>query len=619
MPSTFFGLNIASSGLNAFQVALNTTANNISNVQTKGYTRQQANRTASDALRVYAKYGSVGTGVNTVSVTQLRNQYYDTKYWYNQSSVGLYETRLNYLQQIENHFIDDSTTKGFSSILNTMFADLDTLKSGHASEVDVRQQFIGSAQNLASYFNSAASGLAEIQSSTNEEIKSAVMNINSIASKIATLNDQINVIELQGGYANELRDQRAALIDELSAIVPTEVEEVPVKDSNNPDYTTGANYYTVRIGGQLLVDTYEYHSLECVARENKVNQSDVDGLYDIKWTETGNSFEGGAAYMSGSLRALFDIRDGNNGENFTGKTQVLNTAPNTQIKVTNPSMASVEEITLPEKGLLTINGKEYAYEGFTYDTDPNDASIIVSYTFNLTEQLSLTEQSKIDGRTVSVGTAVNSMGIPYYMAQMNQFLRSFAMQFNDILRDGTNLNGESTKDHAFFTGTDTVTGEEFKFDGKDANGVTGTGSAFDSYYKLTAANISVLTLYKKDPSQMATTTSITGDSGVDAYDLLEKLAKLKSDTVLYRGGTAADFLKCMISDVSIDTQESEIFSKNYQNIAGTIENQRLSVSGVDEDEEALDLVKFQNAYNLSSKMISVMAEIYDRLILETGV
>ena len=75
----------------------------------------------------------------------------------------------------------------------------------------------------------------------------------------------------------------------------------------------------------------------------------------------------------------------------------------------------------------------------------------------------------------------------------------------------------------------------------------------------------------------------------------------------------------MISDISIDTQESEIFSKNFTNIANTIENQRLSISGVDEDEEALDLVKFQNAYNLSSKMISVMAEVYDKLIEETGV
>ena len=97
------------------------------------------------------------------------------------------------------------------------------------------------------------------------------------------------------------------------------------------------------------------------------------------------------------------------------------------------------------------------------------------------------------------------------------------------------------------------------------------------------------------------------------------MALLKSDTPLYRGGGADDFLKCMISDISVDTQESQIFYKNYANIAEAVSKQRTSVSGVDEDEEALNLVKFQNAYNLSSKMVSVLTEVYDRLILETGV
>ena len=83
--------------------------------------------------------------------------------------------------------------------------------------------------------------------------------------------------------------------------------------------------------------------------------------------------------------------------------------------------------------------------------------------------------------------------------------------------------------------------------------------------------------------------------------------------------SVAGFLECMIADISVDTQESEIFYENYSNVSYTIDSQRMSVSGVDEDEEALDLIKFQNAYNLSSKMISVMAQIYDRLILETGV
>lgn len=613
MPSTFFGLTIATSGMHAYQVALNTTANNIANVRTEGYSRQVASRQASDAIRVYARYGAAGTGVTTTSIKQVRSEYYDTKYWYNQSSVGLFETRLDYLQQIENYFIDDDSAKGFSTILDTLFNDIDTLKN-QASDANVRQQFIGSAQNLATYFTSVAGGLEEIQRATNDEIKTTVLNINSIAEKIASLNDQINVIEIQGGYANELRDQRALLVDELSAIVPTEVEELPVTNSNYPNMPTGATYYTVKIGGQLLVDTYNYFSLECVAREEKVNQSDIEGLYDIKWANTGNTFAGGANYMSGSLKALFDIRDGNNGENFNGLSKVLN---GNQIQVLNPSMTSIETLTLPEEGVITIGGKEYVYESFTYETDADGN--ITSYTFNLRDSLTTQEMGRIDNRYTEVGTSVPAMGIPYYMAQMNQFLRRFAYEFNTILQSGEDLNGNKTDYYAFFTGTDTVTGEEFTFDGLDSNGVATTGSYADSYYKLTAANICVASICHKDPTLIATTADITGKGGVDAYELIEQLATLKSDVVLYRGGTADGFLKCMISDISIDTQEAKIFYQNYSNIATVVDNQRMSISGVDEDEEALDLVKFQNAYNLSSKMISVMAEVYDRLILETGV
>lgn len=612
MPSTFFGLTIASSGLNAYQIALNTTANNISNVRTPGYSRQQANRVAGDALRVYTSYGTMGTGVTTESIKQIRNQYYDTKYWYNQSSVGFYDTRLTHLLQIENYFIDDDSAKGFSTILNKMFNSLDTL-SHPASDVNVRQQFIGCAQNLATYFNGASAGLSEIQRSTNDEIKAAVLNINAISEKIAILNKQINVIEVEGGYANELRDQRALLIDELSAIVPTEVKEAPVMNTHNPDMPTGATYYTVHIGGQLLVDTYEYNTLSCVSRENRINQSDIEGLYDIKWAKTGNTFSAGAAYMSGSLKSLFDIRDGNNAENFRGTINVINSR---QVKVTNPSLTDVEMMSMPESGILTMNGKEYKYTGFTFETDADGK--ITSYTFDLEHGFNgLEESERADGLTATIGAAVNSMGIPYYQAQMNQFLRAFTKAFNDIMYNGEDLNGNNVHDYSFFTATDKMSGEEYVF-GKSQTGAYAGSSAASSYYKMTAANFCVSTVCVKDPTRLATSVNMS-DNGVDRYDLIEELAKLKKDTVLYRGGNAEGFLKCMISDISIDTQESQIFFQNYSNVQSVIDNQRTSISGVDEDEEGLDLIKFQNAYNLSSKMISVMAEIYDRLILETGV
>lgn len=614
MPSTFFGLTIASSGLTAYQASLNTTANNVSNVQTKGYTRQNANLEASEALRVNARYGSQGAGVTVVSIKQVRNEYYDTKYWENQSFLGMFETKLGYLEQMENYFIDDDTEKGFATILNEMFNSLDTLKN-NAGDVTVRKQFISDGQKFTTFFNSLAIGLGSIQDSVNEEIKSTVANINAIGEKITLLNDQINVIEVQGGYANELRDQRALLIDELSAIVPVEVSEVPVSNSNYPDMLTGANYYTVKINGQVFVDTYEYEQLTCVAREQLVNQSDMEGMYEIRWATTGNRFNAGADTSSGSLKALFDIRDGNNAENFTGKVSSV-----TKSKIVidqNLSITNMEAMTMPKEGVLTINGRDYVYDDFSYTV--NDKGEITKYEFHMADELAIEDQLRINGREAAIGASVDSMGIPYYMAQMNEFLRSFTTKFNEIMNDGVDLNGNVANYYSFFTATEKVSGNEILFTDLYQNGERTYSANSNSYYRMTCANICISDICVDDPSTIATTKDIYGTGGVDAYELVEQMAQLKSNTVLYRGGGADDFLQCIISDISVDTQESTIFYTNYQNISNAIDNQRLSISGVDEDEEAMNLVKFQNAYNLSSKMVSVLAEIYDKLIQETGV
>lgn len=364
MPSTFFGLNIASSGLSSFQAAVNTTANNISNVKTDGYSRQVANRVQAESLRVYAKYGTTGSGVETTSITQIRNEYYDVKYWTNNSSLGLYEKKLYYMNQIEDYFIDDETTKGFTTILNNMFNNLDQL-SDSAADMDKRKTFISSCQNFATYFNSVATGLNQIQTDANLEVKSTVDNINAIAKKIALINNQINVVEMQGGHANELRDERALLIDELSGIVPVKTNEVQVMDSNN-EYYVGCTEFTVEINGQILVDTRNYRELECRTRENKINQSDVDGLYDVVWADTKTDFNAGATGMSGSLKALLDIRDGNNEENFRGTVESLK---GNQLVLTNTTQSSVEKMSMPEEGTITIRNKKYNYSSFEVNFD----------------------------------------------------------------------------------------------------------------------------------------------------------------------------------------------------------------------------------------------------------
>lgn len=611
MPSSFFGLTVAYSGLNAAQASINTTANNISNVQTKGYSKQTVNLTAATALRCYQRFGSTGLGVSVDSVTQVRDEYYDEKYWNNQCNLGLYEKKLYYMEQIQNYYTDGTfsatSSAGFSTIYSKMFNALDTVKTNAGSSA-ARNEFISAAQELCTYFNSTAQQMQSLQSSINDEIKTTVDNVNSIAKKIALLNKQINIIEMESGHANELRDQRALLVDELSKIVPTTVSERQITNSNYEDQYTGATYYTVKINGQLLVDNYEYNELGCVAREEQYNQTDIEGLYDIVWAETGATFDVTATNMSGELRAMFEIRDGNNGENLTGR---VTSSTSDSITISRPSITDIDQMNLPSSGVIWVNNTQYTYHSFTCETD--DEGNIETYTFQLNKPITADEQTKLSNKKLEIGESVNYMGIPYYMNQMSTFLRSFCEAFNKIEQTGVDADGNAMG--SLFVADNKASGIEYDM----MDGIEGVtfSSTSNNYYQLTAVNVTIADASLADPDRFATQTRT--EDGVDAYDLIEKLKDLQSKTELFRGGGGDTFLQCIYADITVDTQESEIFTDNYTNISSTIDNQRMSVSGVDEDEEALDLIKFQNAYNLASKCISVMAEMYDQLILQTGV
>lgn len=610
MPSTFFGLTISSSALTSFQAATNTVANNISNVNTKGYTRQQAIRVAAEALRVNQKYGMAGSGVDTTEIKQIRDFYYDVKYWENNAKVGLYDTKLYYMQQIEDYLIDDDTAKGFSTILDEMFNALNTLNS-NPNDLDKRQQFISKSQSFATFFNSLSTGLGKIQEDCNKEIATQVENINSISQKIALLNKQINVIELQGTNANELRDQRALLVDELSELVPVEVIETKVTNSNYPDMYTGATDYVLKIDGKTLVNNFEYNTLKCVARDEKVNQSDVEGLYDICWEGSNIPFNPASKASDGRLRALFEIRDGNNAEGFSGSVQEVTAGTGGDVvTLKNPSITDINYMTMPSEGIITMNNKDYKYTGFSYDEATQ------TYKFQLDQTLSVEEKNRIMGKKVAIGQNIDAMGIPYYQAQANAFLREFAKQFNEIQKKGVTLDG--TAGDSFFV-AEKPDGSEWNFEDYTATTGNSMSSSGNYYYMLTGANVVVADNVVRTPQNLVTLTADELANGTDNPSLVNEMALLYKDVKMFRGAGANEFLQCLISDNSVDTEKASLFLKNYSNISETIVQKRMSISGVDEDEEALDMLKFQNAYNLASKMIQTMSEMYDRLILETGV
>ena len=638
MPSQFFGLNIAYTGLLASNAAMNTTSNNIANVQTEGYSRQQVTQQAANALRVFQTYGCAGAGVETLAIERVRDEFYDGRYWDNNALLGEYDMKQYYMQQLETYFDDDGKSTGFKTNFDQlMITGLQALLKDPNSATG-KSQFVGYAGALTDYFNGMAGNLEKVQKDINQEIKLKVDQINSLAGEIASLNKQINTIELAGTKANELRDRRTLLIDELSKIVDVEVKETPIIDANNENRETGANRYMVKIaGGQMLVDGSDYNGLECVARTSyeKVKQTDIDGLYEVYWAD-GQKFNLYNASMGGDLAGLIQMRDGNNGENFSGQVTATGTTTvdgkthdTVTVKVTKAYLQDLNKCNLSDQGgILDLGNQEFYYDSWEYTCEYDaNGNATYSYTFTLSDSEKNPRGITNDrvGKKAEIGTDLSYQGIPYYMNQMNEWIRTFSQKFNDILTSGYSGNGDPGV--KMFTGNKATGGEQFLLDDaakrydkqEKKNSKVTVKVNDDSYYRLTAKNFDILDAMEQDPSLMANRKNAS--DGVEQNDLLNDLKNLATDKskMSFRGNSASEFLQCILSDVALNASRANTFYASFKDISGTIDNQRLSISGVDEDEEAVNLVKYQNGYNLASKMIQTLTEIYDRLILETGV
>ncbi len=624
MPSQFFGLSIASSGLRAANAALNTTGNNISNVYTEGYSRQQVTQEAANALRVFATYGCAGAGVDTVAIERVRDSFYDMRFRDNNATLMEYDIKKYYCDTLQEYFKDEDDS-GFAAIFREFSDALQTVSTNRSS-TDAKAQFIATAQKMAEYFNNTAGNLKELQKDVNSEIKIRVDRINSIATEIATLNKQINVIEMTGtnAKANELRDKRDLLLDELSEIVDVETEEFPLTDSNNPERETGGTRFVVYIAGkQCLVDNTDFHTLECRSRKDdeKINQTDAEGLYDVFW-DNGNDFNLHNASMRGSLRGLIAMRDGNNNQAFSGLvTGVSQNGGNTEvkIKVTKEYLQDMNKCMLPnfptdKGGDILIGNTQFYYTSWTFDEATS------TYTFMMNDAKC---DSKVTagmmGKEASVGKDINYQGIPYYLSQMNEFVRTFAAKINEIFGKGYDVNGnlfgKGGNELTFFTAKKPVA------DGNNLLSQYGIPDFEDDngYYEMTAFNIEINSQLMANADLLGTKSDANiGNEECGQIDELKE-ALVDKTKFSFRNSTAGEFLDTLLSDVALNAGNAENFYDTYYGIAVTIENQRASISSVDEDEEATNMIKYENAYTLSSKMIQTLTEIYDRLILQTGV
>ncbi len=290
MTSTFFGLEIGRKALQAQQKALDVTAHNVANANTPGFTRQRAVMTtttpyAYPSINKPIGAGQLGTGVEVQEVIRVKDDFIDAQIRKENTTTGMWSAKKDALSKLEVIFNEPSDA-GLRTVLDQFWESLQQLNQkpeDGSTRAIVRQR----GQALCDTFQHLDRQLTELQDDLDDNIEVKVKEINTLASQIRDLNEQIVKVEVSGDKANDLRDKRDYLVEQISSIAPVQVRE--------DDY--GA--ISVTIDGRAIVANTFLDQLTCV--DNATN----NGYNDIAWASDGTIVN----VNSGTIKGMIDARD----------------------------------------------------------------------------------------------------------------------------------------------------------------------------------------------------------------------------------------------------------------------------------------------------------------------
>jgi len=287
MSGLFQGLEIGKRALLTHQLSMTTVGHNIANVSTPGYTRQRVTVVSTDPLET-ANY-NIGTGVTATTITQIRDPFLTTQYRRENKSLGEWESREKSLGQIET-FFSEPTDNGLGDVLDNFWNSWQDLANavGSGTEAAARSAVVSQSQTLVETFHYLSNQLDQLQSSCDSDVVARVGEINETAKEIAELNRMIASEELGGQTANDLRDQRDLLIDDLSKMV----------DVTTSEKANGS--VTVSISGMTIVEDKNSFALG-----TKVSSSEGESWHDVVWGGTSSTIK----ITGGELKGLIDTRD----------------------------------------------------------------------------------------------------------------------------------------------------------------------------------------------------------------------------------------------------------------------------------------------------------------------
>lgn len=284
---SFLGFEIAKSGMNSSRYHMNVTNHNIANVNTPGYSRQLAIQSAKSPIHSIGvvdstNRGVLGTGSEITSIERIRNDFIDGEYRSYLSSLNYNHFMAQGYDSIEKLLNEPSET-GISAHMSDFWNSLSELSS-KPSDMSARTAFVQSGLSFTTLLNSMGDKIDKLSSQYSQEVTSITDKVNGLTKQIYDLNEKIKDMELTKNPANDLRDQRDNMIDELSKIVDIQT------------YTDESGGTSILAGGRLLVGMDSH-------REITVQKNEKTNELEVLWSDEKQPFN----LKGGHLQAVLEV------------------------------------------------------------------------------------------------------------------------------------------------------------------------------------------------------------------------------------------------------------------------------------------------------------------------
>lgn len=580
MRSTFFGLNIGYSGLAAQQRALDVTGHNIANANTQGYTRQDVILEPGIPLKVLQGY--VGTGVEITEFRRIRDQFLDIQMRTENRTLGEWETKTDILGKLEVIYNEPSDSS-LRSVMDNYWEKWQ-LVAKNPESVAARDSVMQSGVTLADTFNHMARQFKDLQEDINNGLAIKVDEINSLGRQIRDLNVQIIKAEADGSKANDLRDRRDLLVEQLSKITEIAVTEDELGAIN------------VSMGGRYVVARAVHTEIRFVENEHDATLSEIRWLDPI----TGNPI-GTVNVKGGQLKGYIDMRD--------------DMVPQLHKEISELARRIATEVN------------ELHRQGYASDKSPGQDFFV-----------KIDENLPFSASNIQVNPAIVA----------DSGLIAAAAAATALDGDGDNalliaqLRNKATMGMELFEPSSTVTGTalsgavDIAADANQLyitlNGTTKTINLTPGNYPTAADVAAELENQLNDPANFgpgAVTVTVNGfdqlvitnnSTGPHAgiYDISGPAAQALGIATEYRA-TFDDYFRSSVAKLGVSSMEAERMVENQSLLTNQLMNKREQISGVSLDEEMTNMIKFQHAYTAAARVITVMDEMLDLIVNRLGI